>query len=199
MSHPRPPVRVSRAALAVAALIPACGATDGPRPTRPEPSLASPLSPVERYFPLEDGKVYRYDTKDGDVTGMLVATVRRTDRAHGELRLSNGIKRFMISTEGVSYVDGAFLLKAPLELGASWPGEHGGTTRVVATDVALMVPAGRYTSCIRTEEVGGRSPGARYETTFCPGVGIVLLEVIDGASRGRAELRSYDVPYRFDG
>jgi hypothetical protein len=176
-----------------------CGASDGPKPRRLAEPVPQPISRVERYFPLEDGKVYRYDTKDGDVTGMLVATVRRVDRAHGELRLSNGVKRFVMTADGVSYAEGAFLLKLPLDIGASWSGEHGGTTRIVSIDAEVTVPAGQYTSCIRTEETGGRVANARYETTFCPGVGIVLLEVFSGAARGRAELRSYDAPYRFDG
>jgi hypothetical protein len=189
----------ARAVAVLACLALGCGASDGLKSPHAAESAPPPVSPVERYFPLEDGKVYRYDTKDGDVTGMLVAAVRRVDRAHGELRLSNGIKRFVLTADGVSYADGAFLLKLPLDAGASWPGEHGGTTRIVTIAAEVSVPAGRYTSCIRTEETGGRVADARYETTFCPGVGIVLLEVFSGAARGRAELRSYDAPYRFDG
>jgi hypothetical protein len=153
---------------------------------------------VEYYFPLEDGKIYNYSTKEGDETGMLVAKVHRPQTHRGELRVSNGTKRFMYVADGVTYVGGAYVLKAPLEKGASWPGEHGGTTKITAVDVSMQVPAGKYTSCVRTVEEGGRPANSRYESTFCPGVGIVLLVVSTPGNESRAELKSYGMPVKID-
>jgi hypothetical protein len=170
-----------------------------PKPaTPPSPQVASG-SAVERFFPLEDGKIYNYVTKEGGETGMLVAKVRRTDATHGELRLSNATKRFVFLPDSVGYDDGgALVLKAPLVAGASWPGEHGGTTKIMSTDAKVDVPAGHYSGCLVTAEEGGRPPGARYETTFCPDVGMVLLVVTAGGAEARAELKSYAAPVKIE-
>jgi hypothetical protein len=151
---------------------------------------------VERWFPLEDGKLYHYVTNESGDTGMLVARVHRSDPAHGELRLSNATKRIVFTPEGVAYEDGAFILKAPLEVGTSWPGEHGGTTRIVSKDASAKVAAGSYSGCIQTVEDGGRPPGSRYTTTYCPDVGMVLLEVVAAGAEARAELKSYGFPVK---
>ena len=162
------------------------------------PVVAPIATGIERFFPLEEGKLYSYVTKDGTDTGMLVAKVHRTDAAHGELRLSNATKRFLITPDGISYDTGAFILKAPAEVGNAWPGEHGGTTKIVATDAQVDVPAGHYASCLTTVEEGGRAPGSRYTTTYCPGVGMVLLVVSAGGAEARAELKSYGMPVKIE-
>jgi hypothetical protein len=184
----------------MAATTAACG---DPKPAPKEPiaqTTGSGTSPVERFFPLDDGKIYHYVTKDGPETGMIVAKVHRTDPTHGELRLSNATKRFAYSADGVSYQGGAFILRAPVLVGASWAGEHGGTTRIAAVDAAVDVPAGHYESCLRTVEEGGpNKSAAKYETTYCPGVGMVLLVVsAPGTEGGRAELKSYGMPFKIE-
>ena len=63
---------------------------------------------------------------------------------------------------------------------------------------AVQVPAGSYASCLETVEEGGRPPGSRYETTYCPGVGMVLLVVKAGGSVARAELKSYGLPVKIE-
>ena len=167
--------------------------------TAPTPVTATGSgSSLERYFPLEEGKIYHYVTKEGPDTGMLVAKVHRVDATHGELRLSNATKRFAITPDGIAYDGGAFILKGPPEAGTSWPGEHGGTTKIVSTDASVEVPAGHYASCLQTVEEGGRPPGSRYETTYCPGVGMVLLVVRAGGSEARAELKSYGLPVKIE-
>jgi hypothetical protein len=98
----------------------------------------------------------------------------------------------------VAYDTGAVILKAPLDVGASWPGEHGGTTRVASVDVAPKVLAGSYSSCVQTIEEGGRPPGSKYATTYCPGVGMVLLEVQVAGGEAKAELKSYGPPVKID-
>lgn len=152
------------------------------------------------FFPLEEGKIYHYVTSEGEGTGMLVAKVHRSDATHGELRLSNATKRFRFEPDGVAYdtPSGPYLLKSPVEVGNAWPGEHGGTTTITSVDASVTVPAGQYASCLQTVEEGGRPPGSRYETTYCPGVGMVLLVVRAAGSEARAELKSYGMPVKIE-
>jgi hypothetical protein len=100
----------------------------------------------------------------------------------------------VFTDDGVAYVGGAFVLKRPFEVGASWQGEHEGTVRVTSLDVSVAVPAGKYASCMETVEDGARTPGVKYVSTFCPGVGLVRLEVARGPNVARAELKSYGFP-----
>jgi hypothetical protein len=184
--------------LAVGAVLVGCGEGTGPAgPTTPVKVAASGSS-VEQFFPLEEGRIYNYVTSENGETGMLVAKVHRTDASHGELRLSNATKRFVYSPGAVAYDNGLFILKAPLDVGATWPGEHGGTTRVASVDAAPKVAAGSYTGCVQTVEEGGRPPGSKFVTTYCPGVGMVLLEVQAAGGEARAELRSYGAPVKID-
>lgn len=184
-------MRIRSILLALSAATWACGSTQTPEPTTPAPPK---VGSVEQYFPLEEGKIYSYATNEGGETGILTARVHRTDASHGELRLSNSTKRFVLSPDAVAYDDGRFILKAPLDVGASWPGEHGGTTKVTSTDASVKVPAGSYSGCVQTVEEGGRPPGSRYTTTYCPGIGMVLLEVAAAGGEAKAELKSYGAP-----
>lgn len=178
----------------VAAVVVACGSS--PPSATPSGTARAPSSgtAVERYFPLEEGRLYHYVTNDGGETGMLVVRVHRADATHGELRLSNTQKRFVYGPTGVAYEGGATILANPLSEGASWPGEHGGTTTLTSLDVSVTVPAGTYARCARTVERGGRVPDAEYTTTYCPDVGMVLLEVRAAGAEARAELKSYGAP-----
>jgi hypothetical protein len=155
-------------------------------------------SALERFFPLVDGMIYQYVTENelGE-PGLLIARVARSEEKSGELRFPTGVKRFSFAPEGV-FVEAAggpvYLLKAPLVAGSSFRGEHGGLTRIQSTSAAVDVPAGHFDGCIQTlEERSGDRP-VRYATTFCPAVGVVLLEVASGASLERAALKSYAEP-----
>jgi hypothetical protein len=186
--------------LGLCGVLPVCGAcgTAG-APTAQSVSTKPPSgSSAEQYFPLEEGRIYAYATSENGETGMLVAKVHRTDATHGELRLSNATKRFVFTPEGVAYDGGAFILKAPLDVGATWPGEHGGTAKLVAIDASPKVVAGSYSSCIQTVEEGGRPEGSKYVTTYCPGVGMVLLEVHAAGAEAKAELKSYGAPVKIE-
>lgn len=175
----------------------ACGGSAEAVPSGPA-APATPAGQIERYFPIEDGKIYHYETREGSSTGMLVAKVKRIDATHGELRMSNSTTRVTLEPGGVMRDGGVYLLKQPLEVGTSWPGEHGGTTKIAAVDVEVDVPAGHYASCVRTVEDGGRVPGSRYESTYCPGIGLVLLVATAQGAEARAELKSYGMPVKIE-
>jgi hypothetical protein len=173
----------------------ACG--DGAPPVTPVgPPKPSSGSTAEPYFPLEEGKIYAYAVivDDSPDQGMTVFEVHRSDPAHGKLvaKGSKATKHFVYSPDGVARDTGVFILKTPIEVGTSWPGEHGGTTRITSIDASVKVMAGSYSSCVQTTEDGGRVGTAKsWVTTYCPGVGIVLLEV---KGEGRIELKSYAAP-----
>ncbi len=179
-------------ALVVLVLLPACGSAESAPANAPAPRATSA---VEAYFPLPEGHIFHYVTEEDDGgSGMLVARVHRTDATHAELRMSNATKRFVTKPDGVAYDGGAYILKAPLDVGTTWPGEHGGTTRIDKVDVEVTVPEGRFSGCLRTVEEGGRPPSSRYTSTYCPGVGMVLLEVALGNASAKAALKSHGPP-----
>ncbi len=86
------------------------------------------------------------------------------------------------------------MLKQPLAVGTTWRGEHGGTTRILSIAASVEVPRAISEGCVQTlEERLGDRP-VKYATTFCPGVGVVMLEAASGASLERASLKSYAAP-----
>jgi hypothetical protein len=206
-------VRASKAALLVAlvALLASasCGASASGSGLDPafDPALggapaiasAAPILsgfPIERFFPIVDGHIYSYETmSDAGDKGVLITRAARLGSKAGELRSGTSARRFSYTEQGIlSEQAGAFILKEPLAVGASWRGEHGGVTRITSIDKAALVPAGRFTGCVETvEERRGDRP-VRYATTFCPGVGVVALEAQAGAALERAELKSYAPP-----
>jgi hypothetical protein len=180
----------------------ACGSKQVDSATPAEaPKLASG-SPVETYFPLEQGKLYTYATHAGPEQGTVSFKVERADATHGKLVVvgSNSAKRFVYEKDGVAYDGGgAYILKAPLEVGTTWPGEHGGQAKIVKTDGTAAGADGKsYSSCVVTQEDGTRPPGSRYTTTYCPGVGMVLFEVVRNDGDARGELKYYGPPIKME-
>jgi hypothetical protein len=192
-------------AVAGLGLLTACSGAPG-APTEPPAWLAASNgkanytsgTALERFFPLVDGMIYHYATENemGE-PGLLIARAGRTSNSGGQLLFPTGSKRFEYAADGITVVvEGtpAYVLKQPLAVGATWRGEHGGTTRVLSTTAAVDVPQGHYDGCVQTlEERGGDRP-VKYATTFCPGIGVVLLEAASGASLERASLKSYAAP-----
>ena len=199
--------------LALVALSPLCvalgGCAGGPPPAASSPWLVpsegqkdvASGSSMERFFPLVDGMVYTYTTmNEVGEEGLLVARVYRTDAGHGELRFPTGSKSFEYTPDGVMLHkrggETVYVLKAPMAVGTSWPGENGGKSRILTVNASIDTPAGHYDGCFQTlEERGGDRP-VRFATTFCPDVGVVSLEVATGANYERASLKTYAPPMR---
>ena len=198
-------------ASALALALTGCGASvDGAAAARSSPWLtpgtgqsnAVSGSPAERFFPLVDGMVYTYATlNEVGEKGLLIARVHRIDGLRGELRFpGTGAKSFEILPDGVTLKNRAgetsYVLTLPLAVGTTWRGEHGGQSRILNAEAMLDTPAGHYDGCVQTmEERLGDRP-TRYSTTFCPGVGVVQIEVATGANFERAVLQSYAPPMR---
>ena len=185
----------------------ACGASDTPAssgsaPTGSAPASGSSGTPYERFLPLVDGTLLHYETEkftDSPTTGVgiITASVRRTSSTGGDLRLASRTRHIEYAPDGVVMVaDGqrSYLIKAPLTVGTTWTGERGAQMAIVGVDLPVTVPAGTYQGCLRTEEARfGDSPG-KVLTTYCPDVGIVVLEATNAAGMERASLKHFGPP-----
>ena len=127
-----------------------------------------PSSPVSRFFPLVEGPIWAYDAgSDDDPTkkGMFVTRVRRLAGARFALVSGNGEHTLEARADGIVQTEsGTYVLKAPLAVGASWPGEHG-VVRVIALDKVVEVPAGKFVGCVETAEESASATGAMGETS----------------------------------
>jgi hypothetical protein len=172
-------------------------------------ACSKPAEPIERphppgrvgdlfvYAPLEANTVLAYATyaEDSGNQGMIIWQVRRPREGLIELVAGDKVERLEVEPNALRHSTGGYWLKAPLELGACWPGRNADVC-IKSLDRSVEVPAGRFTSCMETEELrGNEETGARTTTVFCPHVGMVLLEVEAWAAGTgaleRAELRSY--------
>ncbi len=184
------PGRIYGCVVGVAFLLGCAGNAAGPGAAG---SRKPPLpTEVDRYMPLVDDTVFAYDTSDDmGQTGLLVMQITRPRDGRADLKLGEKIQRLELVPDGIRHVAGGYLLRAPLEIGASW---KNGMSRVRVTKVGegIQVKAGKFANCIETLE---ESTGKKVVSTYCPDVGLVLL-VVEGMSGNeygsvRAELRSH--------
>ncbi len=184
--------------LSVAATFVVVGACGGaPKNQGAAPPKPAAVTPVEKYLPLENDTVFAYETESEGSSdrGFFVMHVTRPREGRADLTMGQKVRRLELVPEGIRLTEGGFLLKAPVAEGASWRGTDS-TIRVVTLARQISVPAGSFTECLETEETsGGAGAGRRVTTVFCPGVGIVLLDVegvIAGESmRETARLKSF--------
>jgi hypothetical protein len=148
---------------------------------------------VESYLPLIDNTVLSFETETEGVAerGLLVMQIRRPRPTVVELKIGDKIRRLDLLKEGVRVVESGWLLKLPLEVGATFTGQYG-TVKVTRVNLTVQVPAGRFEGCIETEETTGTS---RTLTRFCPTIGITELEVeslsTDAPGREMVRLKSH--------
>lgn len=170
----------------------ACGGAEHARPRDATPSAIA-YHAVFDYLPLLDKTVMSFETEieGSEERGLLIMQVRRPRSDLVELTIGGKVRRLDLLKEGVKLIEGGWLLKAPLEVGATFVGMSG-NVRVSSITREVAVPAGRYKECVETVEI---SPEVRTTTTFCPLVGIVLLEVdsmsVQNPERVTARLKSH--------
>ena len=162
--------------------------------------------PIEQLFPLVDGHIYNYAKQttdgrsaDGADTALLIANVVRTGELRGELHMSGSTRYFEYASDGLTVLSATtgartYVLKWPPTLDQQWYGEHRGRVQVTAIDQTVTVRAGSFSGCVTVVEARRGDLPARFETTFCPNVGIVLLQAASGNIEERAELVSYGPP-----
>lgn len=170
----------------------------------PPPPAAAPAAPdppvvtdAERFMPLKDDTVFSYDTLSENTgeRGLLIMRVTRPRQNRADLEVAGRAERLEVVPDGIRSLTGGYVLKTPLGLGSTWKG-RGGQVRVTQVELKVEVEAGRFTGCVETVEEA-RAATAEKQTTsvFCPGVGLVSLEVEaisdSGYARERAVLRSF--------
>jgi len=198
-----------RSFLVLALLSAACGGSDevAQKPAWLQAGSAGPIgpssSPLERYFPSVDGTVFQYETvsysdapKAGN--GLLMASAHRTSSTRGELRLPGATRSIEYVPDGVVTTGPTgerwYLLQTPLTVGRSWNGPRGAPVTVLDVDVAETVPAGTFQGCVRTAELHTGDDPKKIVTTYCPDVGIVILEEQSAAGMERASLKHFGPP-----
>lgn len=187
----RTPSRAARAAVLLALGAFACGGA-APPATAPAAHDGS----IAEYLPLEIDAVYTYDTRSEESAepGVLMLQIVR----HGEiteLGVGGRKQRLQSVPDGIINLTGGWVLKAPLDLGATWKGPAG-TVAVTQVGKQVKVPAGQWNGCVETTEtVAAPGQNRRIITTFCPKVGIaeLVVEAQAGAEYVRevAVLRSF--------
>jgi hypothetical protein len=163
---------------------------------------AEELPMEEVFFPLRDGHIYQYDVvgQDGR-TAFLITKVSRQDQT-ATLASGDSVQHLTIRTDGVYNESGYYIVKSPMAQGLEWSGQSG-VVRVVEVGQLVETGAGRFTDCIVTREVTQGTVELRtVETTFCPYVGLVKLNVRAAADQvtqvEEATLQYYGPPIDID-
>ncbi len=166
----------------------ACAA---PPPIKTE-APSAPVTELSRFAPFENNTVFSYETyiEDTNERGILVFEIQRPRPELAELSVAGQVrKRYYFEPGGIRSSQGGYLLKAPLDPNATWQGDDG-PVRIVAVNESLALPAGKFEGCLKTVEEAKLGAATRTTTTeFCPGVGIVTLQ-IEGEQEGTSVLQA---------
>jgi hypothetical protein len=159
-----------RASLMFSCLLVACAGSE------PRPSSLQSIEPSE-FFPLRTGNAWSYDVDTGEPSTTLgVTRVEAFDGRLAEVRTGRATVRYEVLPEGIRVPPGdVWLLRAPLQEGASWPARGGRTARLVSTDTRIETRAGKFERCIEVLETGGKLE-LEIRIVYCPGVGPVALD-----------------------
>lgn len=176
--------------IAVVCFACACGAS---RPAGPAQVEVTPHT----LYPLALGNAWSYDVNTGDDSVLAVSRVVAEEGSTVQVQSGEATLRYEKRPDGVYRpAREGYLLQEPIRLGAEWDSGSGTRARVAAVDLALETPAGRFERCVRVQETA--TTGANIETTYCPGVGPVIVSSEMTLSRGTAtvvaRLRGYQVP-----
>lgn len=168
------------AALLTAALLAACS-QDKPAATPPSaPPVDTSIPPeAARWFPVEDDVVLAFDTEDlvTKSKGVFMLRVRRVGGGRIELAGPKRTERLSLSAAGIMReAEGTFLLKLPINPGATWPAGPNASLGMGRTNFAVKVKAGEFDGCVETIEKKSGAVSGTLTTTFCPNVGIVRIE-----------------------
>lgn len=171
----------------LAMFLAACGAASGSGT-----KAADPLAPTTLY-PLLANSAWSYDVDTGEaLTTLAISRVTTVVGSRVEVSSGGEPQVYEVTDEGIFRPQtGTWLLKRPIQVGATWDSVGGMTAHVVAVDATASVPAGEYHHCVRVEERGGEK-GQEIATLYCPHAGPVVVEskVVLPTSGGTAEVRA---------
>lgn len=176
-------------ALAFGSMLSACGAA---RPTV-DGSERGAIDP-RRLFPLEPGTVYSYMVRDGTELPTL-ATLRVLEASGDRVTIQRNRQPeevLVVSAEGIALLaEPAWLVRAPIVVGATFPAEGGRTARVASIGEEVRTGLGEHRGCVRIDE---RDEESRIETqtTYCPDIGPVRIvsSLVSELSGVRLEVRA---------
>jgi hypothetical protein len=192
---------MERASLILLAVVVGCGGA--PQPVRMADATATgptaPACAVGRFLPVLEDRIWVYDVEGDDPSskGMFTTRMRRLGPTQAELRTGSQGRVLEYRPDGiVQPLAQTYVLKAPLSLGARWPGASGSEVLVAATDRTVQTAAGLFTGCVETVESASGEGARKTTTVYCPDVGIVELrvETRDRSRFERARLRSFGAP-----
>jgi len=151
-------------------------------------------------YPLGEGNAWSYDVDTGeDSTTLALSRVIAFDGREAEVRTGETVLRYEVGDEGIRIPsEDAWLLRAPLRVGATWTSRGGRTARVMSTHARASTPAGEFDACIEIVETGGELE-LEVVTVYCPGVGPVSIrstmrsKVSERTLEVSARLRGYEV------
>jgi hypothetical protein len=152
------------------------------------------------FYPLQAGNAWSYDVDTGDpFTTLAVTRVEAFDGRIAEVHTGDAIVHYEVRGEGVRVPsEDAWLIRAPLEPGATWPARGGRTARLVSIHAVASSGAGSFERCVEVLETGGRLD-LEVRTIYCHGVGPVSVEstmrsdLSDRVVTVSASLRGYQV------
>ncbi len=171
----------------------ACGGASSSTPS-------SAISDPRDFFPLRAGNAWSYDVDTGDsVSTLAISRVQAFDGRVAKVRTGETVVVYELSAQGIREANAdAWVLRAPLREGATWPGRGGRSARLVSTEADVQTIAGDFDDCIEVLETGGRLE-LEVRTVYCRGVGPVSVastmrsHVSDRVLTVHARLRGYDV------
>jgi len=144
-----------------------------------------------RLYPLNDGNVWTYDVDTGvDLSALGISRVVEVQGPRVTVE-NNGSTQdaivYELRPEGIFRVaSGTWLLRRPIEVGATWPAAGGREARVRSIDERVEVGAGTFEGCVAVVEAEAgataelaSSPtgtGQLVETIYCPDIGPVVVD-----------------------
>ena len=169
----------------------ACGSAQNP-------GAVEDLDP-QTLYPLQEGNVWTYDVDTGvDIPVLAISRVTAVQGNRVSVANNNSDPIvYELRPEGI-YRAGSdtWLLRRPLEVGASWPGAGGRQAKVTSVTERVEAAGETFSGCVRVEETDGRQTVA---TVYCPHVGPVLLDTsmqMDMSAEAvqvRGRLRAYQL------
>ena len=132
-------------------------------------------------------------------TGFFMQTLDSTivNTALPAMAVSLGERPLRMQSVVIAYA----LTMAMLIPASGWIADRHGLRRAFMAAIVLFAIGSGLCAASRTlvELTAARVvQGARYTTTYCPGVGMVLLEATALGNQARAELKSYGMPVKVE-
>jgi hypothetical protein len=132
--------------------------------------------PLLTLYPLTPGAVWSYDVDTG--VGLNTLAISRVISVRGsrvEVGTGSTPIVYEVTSEGIRRQESrGWVLKSPIEKGASWNSDIG-HARVVSTQRTVNTPMGRFVHCVHVME-RSENQGRQVDTVYCPQVGPVFID-----------------------